>query len=123
MSAFQSRMSLRDRAPILERRLEFAVVDVEHLRGDAENPRRFQRLRGAPAGQWPAGLAPVSDVAVGDGDEFHLMSERRPLRGRPREAQLVVVGMRPERDDSQGRTLCCCGQNVSCEREQHSHRG
>ena len=59
-----------DRAPVLQRRLELAVVDVEHLRGDAEDLRGLLHLGGAPARERAAGLAPVPDVAVGDRDEL-----------------------------------------------------
>ena len=89
----------RDGAAVLECRLQLAVVNVEHLGGDAEDLRGCERLLGAPPGQRAARFAPVPDVAVGDRDELDLVSERRPFRRRSRHAQLVVVGMRPERDD------------------------
>ena len=89
----------RDGAAVLERRLQLAVVDVEHLRGDPEDFRRLLHFRGAAARERPAGIPPVPDVAVGDGDELDVMPERRPLRGRPADPELGVIRMRAEGDD------------------------
>ena len=45
--------------------------------------------------QSPTGHIPMPDVAVGDGDQFDLMSELGPFRRRPADFEFGVVGMRP----------------------------
>ena len=112
----------RDGAAVLQRRLELAVVDVEHLRGDAEDLRRLLHLRRAAARERTAGLPPVPDVAVGDGDELDVMPERRPLRGRPADPQLGVVRMRAERDDPELAVLRARGQDASEKCDQQNRR-
>ena len=67
------------RPAILQRRQQFAVVDVEHFRGDAEDLGRFLHFGLAAIGQRAAGHAPVPDVAVGDRHELDVMAQGRPL--------------------------------------------
>ena len=90
-----------DRAAMLERRLQFAVVDVEHLRGDLEDACRFLDFVLAALGERAAGHLPVPDVAVGDGDELDVMPELRPLRRGAAGLQLAIIRMGAEADDAQ----------------------
>ncbi len=48
----------------------------------------------------PTGLAEVTDVAVGGGDELHLVAGRGPQRCDARGLEFGVVGVRPEGDDA-----------------------
>ena len=67
-------------------------------------------LRGAALRERPAGLAPVADVAVGDGDHLDRVAELGPLRGRARGLQLGIIRMRAEDDDAElGLLLRRCG--------------
>jgi hypothetical protein len=91
----------RNGAAVLHRRLQLAVVDVEHLRGDAKNLGDRLDFRGPPARQGPTRLAPVPDVSIRDRDELDLVTESRPLGGGPGEPQLVVVGVRAKGDHPQ----------------------
>ena len=99
MSAFHSRMSADDLLAVLQRRLQLAVVDVEHLRCRAEDLRAGRDFRRPPLGQRAAGHLPVADVAVGHRAEQHMMPLLGPLG--PAAAGFVfgVVGMGAEHDD------------------------
>ena len=69
--------------------------DAQHLVAHAADLRR------AALGERAAGLLPVADVAVGDGDELHVMPEPRPLRRGAAGLELRIVGMSAEDDDAQ----------------------
>jgi hypothetical protein len=43
----------------------------------------------------------VAGITVGDGDELHGVSHLRELRGGAAGANIAVIGMRPECDDTQ----------------------
>src|SRR5947209_8615119 len=90
-----------DGAAVLQSRQQFAVMNVQHLRGDAENLGGFLNLGGSPSSQGPARLAPVTDVAVGHGHKFNMMSLRGPQGGSPSGLQLAIVRMSAEADDPQ----------------------
>jgi len=74
---------------------------VHHVRLDAENPGGCLDLAGAPLGQLPAGHDGVANVAVGGGDEFHLVPKLGPHGGNPAGLEFAVVGMRAEDHDAQ----------------------
>jgi hypothetical protein len=67
-----------DQTAILQRGQQFAVVNVQHFGGDAQDAGTAFHLRLAPAGEGPSGVAPVADVAVGHGNELDVMSLGRP---------------------------------------------
>ncbi len=101
----------RHRAAVLERGLEFAVMDVEHVGGDAEDAGALLDL-GVPAlGQRATSLAEVADVAVRHRDELHLVPLRGPERRHPGGLQLRVVRMGAERDDAERAVLCRLGMH------------
>ncbi len=83
-----------------ERRQQLAVVVVEPG-GDAQDTGGALHLGLAPLGQRFAGFTPVTNVAVGDGDEFHMVAGRRPQRCRAAGFDLAVVGVRSEADDAE----------------------
>ena len=68
----------RDRPPVLERRHQLAVVDVEHFVLDAEDSRAFCHFRLAPLRERTAGALEMADVAVRHRDELHLVARGRP---------------------------------------------
>jgi hypothetical protein len=86
-------------AAVLERGHQLAVVDVEHLGLDAEDLGALLHFGVAPPGQRPAGALEVADVAVGHGDELHLVPGRGPQGGHAAGLELGVVGVRAEGDD------------------------
>jgi hypothetical protein len=90
-----------DFAAVLQVRFQFAVVDVEHLGGDTEKARGLHYLRQPAFGQRTARLAPMADVAIGDGDEFHLVSFGGPHRRGAAGLDFTVVRMGAEADDTQ----------------------
>jgi len=100
-----------DRAAVLERGHELAVVNVEHLVLDAENARAFGDFGLAALRERPAGLLEVADVAVGHGDELHLVAACGPERRHAARLELGIVGMGAEGDDAQRLTrwLSGCG--------------
>jgi hypothetical protein len=91
----------RERAAVLQRRFEFAVVDVEHHALDAEDLVRLVHLGLAPFRQRPARFAPVADVTIRDGDEEHVMPLLRPQRGGAADLDLAIIRMRAEGNDAQ----------------------
>ncbi len=95
----------RHRLAVLERRHQFAVVNVHHVGLDAENPRALRHFRLAPPRQRSAGGSEMADVAVGHRDELHLVPGGGPLRRDAARLQLGVVGMCAEGDDPQGLAL------------------
>ncbi len=90
-----------DRAPVLERRQQLAVVVVEQLVADADHGRRRQRLGAAALDQLRAGHLLVPGVAVGERDEQDLVAllgvERRHAASR----ELAVVGVGAEDQHAQ----------------------
>ena len=50
-------------APIFERWEQFAVMIVENLDRAAKDAGRLRDLFATAGGEWPAGFAPVADVA------------------------------------------------------------
>ena len=90
-----------DFAAVLQVRLQFAVVDVEHFAGDAEDAGGLQHFSQAAFGKRAAGLAPVADVAIGHGHELHLVSFGGPHRSGAAGLNLTIVRVRPEADDAQ----------------------
>src|SRR5262249_57758180 len=77
-------------------RLQLAVVDVHDLGLDAERLVGGLDLGLTAAGEGRAGLAPVADVPVGDGDELHLVSLGGPHRPDAASLQFAIVRMGPE---------------------------
>ena len=76
-------------------------MDVEHLGGDTKNFGGLFDLGFAPPRQRSAGVPPVADVAVGDGDEFHFMPALGSHGGGAAGLQLAVVRVRPKTNDAQ----------------------
>ena len=90
-----------DGAAILECGLELAVMDVEHVGGDAQDARALLHFVVAALRQRAAGLAEVADVAVGHRDELHLVALRCPERGHACRFQLGVVRVGAKGNDAQ----------------------
>ena len=84
---------------VLQRRHELAVMDVEDLVLDPEDPRALRHLRLAALRERPAGHGEVADVAVGHRHELHLGAFRGPQRRHAAGLQLRIVGVRAEGDD------------------------
>ena len=84
-----------------------SLVDAEHL-------GRGRRLRRAPLGERAAGHLPVADVAVGHGDELHVMAQLRPLGRRAAGFVFGIVGMGAEDDDPQLAVLRGVGTRTLC---------
>jgi hypothetical protein len=55
----------------------------------------------AAEGQGSAGLEPVADVAVGDGDQLHVVSFGGPHRGDAADLDLAIIRVGAEADDAQ----------------------
>ena len=87
-----------DLLPVLQRRHQLAVVDVEHRALDAEDLPALGHFRLPPLRQRAAGLFEMADIAVGHGDELDLVPGRRPHRRHAARLELGVVGMRAEGD-------------------------
>ena len=113
----------RDHAAIFERRLELAVVDVEHVGRDAENARALLDFLVAALCQRSAGLLEVADVAVGHRDKLHLVPLGGPQRGHACGLELRVVGMRAKGDDAQRARLRLLGVDAGHEHgDEHGER-
>ena len=93
---------------------ELAIMVVEHHVLDADAAAGLLRLGAPPHGELAAALLVVTGIAVGDGDEPHLVAERRPFGRRAAGADVTVVGVRTERDDAERLIL----GGDSCRREQ-----
>ncbi len=50
-------------------------MDVEYLRSDAEPTGHFSGFGSAAFGEWPTSHLPVSDIAIGHGNQFDVMTE------------------------------------------------
>jgi hypothetical protein len=59
--------------------------------------------RGEPAalGEFAAGVAPVADVAIGDGAEFDVVAEFGPFDGGAAGFVFGIVGVGSENDDAE----------------------
>ncbi len=86
---------------IFECRQDFAVVDVEHFGGYAEHRGGRLHLVGPPDGQRAAGHAPVTDIAIGRGDELDQVAAGGPEARHAPAANLAVVRMRAEDENPQ----------------------
>ena len=95
MSAFHCADQPGDLLAVLQRRHQLAVVDVEHLGGDAK-PGGLLDFRRSPLGQRSAGHPPVADVAVGDRDELDVVAQRGPLGGRAADLNSQSSGWAPK---------------------------
>src|SRR5207245_8801198 len=82
-------------------RQEFAVVDIQHLGRDAENLGGLLNFGGSATRQRSARFAPVTNVAVGDGDKFDMMSLGGPHGGRSARLQFAIVRMSAKTNDAQ----------------------
>src|SRR5207247_823800 len=88
-------------AAVLQSRQQLAVMNVQHLGGDAENFSRFLNFRRAATSQWSARLAPVTYITVRHRDKLDVMPLSRPHSGRAADLQLAVIRVRAEADDPQ----------------------
>ena len=77
------------------------VVNVQHLRLDAERLGASFHFRRSPERQRPAGHREMAYVAVGSRHELDLMPLRGPLRSHAGRLQLTIVWVRAKRDNSQ----------------------
>ena len=68
---------------------------------DPEDARALGDFRLPPARQRPSRLLEMADVAVGHGDELHLVPGRRPQRRHPARLQLRIVRVRAEGNDAE----------------------
>ena len=89
----------RDRLPVLERRLELAVVIVQDLEVVSDEPGPVLDLGLAPPGQRRAGFLPVADIAVRHGNELDVIPFRDPQGGRPGRVRFGVVRVGPDDED------------------------
>ena len=96
MSAFHVADQPYDRATMLKRRQQFAVVNVEHLGGRAQHLGRLLHLGRPPLRQLTAGHLPMADVAVGDRDQLHVMPLPCPQDAGAARLELRVVRVRSE---------------------------
>ena len=101
------------------------VVEDDVL--DSEASRRLFRLLAPSHGQLTAALRHVSRIAVGHGDEADLVSERGPFGGYAAGADVAVVWMGADGDDSEWRL--CVGNGRREQRDkseqgcgEHAHR-
>ena len=89
------------RLAIFQGRHEFSVMVVHHVRLNTENLGSLLDFAGSPLGQLPAGHDRMANVAVGSGDEFHLVPQLGPHGSDPTSLEFAVVGMRAKDDDTQ----------------------
>ena len=74
------------------------------VQNDALNAQDFMGLVhfcATATGEWPAGFAPVADVAVADGDEQNMMAALGPQHRTATGLQFAIVWMRAETDDAE----------------------
>ncbi len=90
-----------DGSAVFEGGGDFAVVDIEDLGGGAEDFGAGFDFASASEGEWSAGLAPVSDVAVGGGDEFDVVSLGGVEGADAADLQFAVIGVRAEAEDAE----------------------
>jgi len=90
-----------DLLPVLQRRHQFAIVNVEHLSLCADEGIRFFHFGEPPLRQRSTRRLPVADVAIGHRHELHVMAEFYPLRRRAARSVLCIIRMCAEDDDAQ----------------------
>src|SRR5262245_26759767 len=90
-----------DGPTIFNRRQQLAVVNVQHLRLNAERLGASFHFRRAPERQRPAGHREMADVAVGSRHEFYLVPLRGPLRGHACRFQFAIIRVCAKCDNSQ----------------------
>jgi hypothetical protein len=91
----------RDGSPVFQCGHDLAVVDIEHFVGDAEPPRNLLHFFQSALRQRPARGLPVSDIAIGGGDQLDVMSGLGPFHRDAGAAIFGVIGMRAENNDPQ----------------------
>ena len=84
-----------------QRGQQFAVVIIEHVVLDPDAASGLLRFRAPALGQNPAALLVMAGVAVGDGDELHLMPGGGVFGGEPACLAITIVGVSSKRDDAQ----------------------
>ena len=92
---------LGDEFAVFEGGKELAVVDVEHLGSDTPFGGAGFGFGVAALGEFAAGVAPVADVAIGDGAEFDVVAEFGPFDGGAAGFVFGVVGVGSENDDAE----------------------
>jgi hypothetical protein len=75
-------------------------VDVENLGRDTEDLVGVFRFGFAPAGQRATGFAPMTNITVGNGYQFDMMTFGGPHRAYTSGLDLAIIRMRPEADDA-----------------------
>ncbi len=75
-------------------------MNVKDFGFDAEDFRALFDLGGSALGEGTACHTPVANIAIGARDELDVMSLSGPHGGDTAGAELIVVGMRAEADDS-----------------------
>ena len=103
----------REHAAIFHSGQKLAIMDVQHLRRDAENFGGGFDLSFAPERQWAASLPPVADIAVRHRNKLHLVPLRSPHRRHTASLKLAIVGMRAETDDAQFAAIVGSGESGS----------
>ena len=93
-------------AAVLQRGQQLAVVDVEHFARDVQHLGDASNLGRAAPGEWPARLAPMADVAIGDRNKLDMMARGGPERGRAAGLNLAIIRMRAEADDAEFAVVC-----------------
>lgn len=90
-----------DEPAVLEGGQQLAVVDVEDLGGDAQDLVGLLGLGFAAVGQGSPGLPPVADVAVGNGDQLHVMSFGGPEGGDAADLDFAIIRVGAKDDDAE----------------------
>jgi hypothetical protein len=74
---------------------------VEHLAFVSQDLGAFLNLCFPTLSQLPPGHAPMANVTVGAGDEFHMVPKGRPLGTGATSHKLTVIRVCAESDDAQ----------------------
>ena len=90
-----------DEFAVFEGGEQFAIVDVEHLGSDSPFGSAGFGFGVAALGELSSRIAPMTDVAIGDGAEFDVVAEFGPLDGGAAGFVFSVVGVGSEYDDAE----------------------
>ena len=90
-----------DLLAVLQRRHQFAIVNVEHLRLRADQCIRLLHFRESSLRKRATRRLPVADVTIRHRHELHVMAELCPLRRCAAGSVLRIIRMRAKDDDPQ----------------------
>src|SRR5262249_54842763 len=86
-------------AAIIQSREKFAIMNVKDFGGNAEDFGGFLHFAGAALGKGATCVAPMTDITVGDRNEFDFVPFGSPHRCHPASLDLAVVRVGPEADN------------------------